>query len=87
MPACLQFLIQIIQQKVRQQREEGTALWRPFVPRDAHPLAEQSGMEKSPDEPQQAGVPHMSGESGHQHIVIDSSKELLRSGLQCCTWS
>jgi len=78
MTPALQFLVQVVQQDVGEQRRQGAALRRTDRRRfDA--LADQDTRPQVPgNQGQQPFVAHLPGHSGHQDVVRDIVKELDR---------
>jgi site-specific DNA recombinase len=59
-------------------RGQGASLRRPFMALNAYAVPHHPRFQKAPDDPQQPLVAHMSGQTGHEHIVIHSVEKLLQ---------
>src|SRR5690606_17793507 len=78
MPTSLQFLVQIVQQDVGQQRRQRPALRRAdlaWLDALTYPYAR---AQVAPDQRQQPLVAHPPGHPGHQGVVLDVVEELLQ---------
>src|SRR3970282_847185 len=75
--ALLQFLINIIEQKIRKQRRKWSALGRTLVPIHHYPFGHDSGLKIAANEPKHSLVLDSLGQLSHQHIVIDAVEKFL----------
>jgi hypothetical protein len=82
--SSFQFLVEIIQQKIRQKWGQGTALWSSLFTSDTDSITHQSGLNKGTDELKQSFVSDMTGNSRHQHVMIHTVKELLQINVNHC---
>lgn len=78
-PASLQFLVEIVEQDVRQQRRQRTTLRCLFRPCRRQPAEHQSGLQVAPDQPQHPRVADLAGHARHQHVVVHPVEELLQA--------
>jgi hypothetical protein len=69
MAPAFQFLVEIIQQKVSQQRGERTTLWGTLIAGYAHPILNHASLEKAPDDAQEAFVADPARNSGQGYVL------------------
>ena len=66
-----EFLVQIVQQQIGEQRRQWPALRRALVSHSADAILHHSRRQKTTDDPQQAPVADAPCQAGHQYIVVD----------------
>ena len=75
---AFQFLVQIVEQDIRQQRRQRPALGRPLCPLCHGPARHQSGPQVPADQAEYPLVPDLAPHPCHQHVVVHPVKELLQ---------
>lgn len=67
--------IDFVEERVRKQRREGSALRRSLVPIHHDPRCHDAGIEVATDEPEHATVRDALREPAHQHVVVHPIEE------------
>jgi hypothetical protein len=75
--AVFEFLVQIVQQQIGEQRRQRTALRRALIARGAEAVLHHPRRQIAADNPQQALVANAPGQTAHHHVVIDPIEKLF----------
>jgi len=76
--APLQFLVEVVEHDVRQQRRERPALRRAGVSGRHNAVLHHTRLQVAADEAEHSLVLHFAGHAGHQHVVVDAVEEFLQ---------
>jgi hypothetical protein len=76
-PSSFQFFIDYVEEHVREERRERTALWRALVPFRCDTVRHHPCFEKTADDPQQPRVGHELREHSHEDVVVHSIEKLF----------
>jgi hypothetical protein len=75
--SALQLLVQVVQQNVREQRAEGSALGRSLLRCHDYPIEQDACFEVAPDQAQNRSVLYLACNACHEHVVVNPVEELL----------
>src|ERR1022692_3700297 len=78
MPSSLQLAVELIKDKIRQQRRKRSTLWRTFLRRPYEPVLHHTRLEPAPNQLQKTLISYPPCNLTHQFVVVYSIEELFQ---------
>ena len=72
-----QFLIEIVEHEIAEERRKRTALRGPFIHRTDQTVFHHPGIQKRPDKSEHTLIGYQGSDARHQHVVIDPVEKLF----------